>query len=138
MNFITENLPTILGYLFGGGTLTAYFFERKKNKAIAKGVEADAETKEINNGSKVIDLYKEALDDLQNRYEKKYVETSEMWERKYGMMQDEMHQLETSFQRKNKLLEDENKLKNKFISSLKREIRERDNEIKRLKEAAKK
>lgn len=136
MNFIAEHLPQILPYLFGAGGIGAFFIERRKNKAVTKGVEADVDSKEINNNSKVIDLYKEALDDLQNRYEKRYNEISEMFEKKYQMMRDEMQQLEASFERKNKLLEDEIKLKNKFISSLKRELRERDNEIKRLKEEA--
>lgn len=136
MNFIQENIGQILGYLFGAGGLSAFLFERRKNTAVTKGVEADADAKEINNGTKVIDLYKEALDDLQNRYEKRYNEISEMFEKKYQLMRDEMQQLEASFERKNKLLEDEIKLKNKFISSLKRELRERDAEIKRLKAQA--
>jgi hypothetical protein len=136
MNFIVDNLALILTTIFGGGTLTAYIFERRKNKAITKGVEADVDTKEIKNTSIIITQYKEALEDLPVRYEQKYQEMAKLWEKKVGMLLQEINQLENSYQRKSKLLEDEIKLKNKFISSLKREIRERDIEIKRLKEAA--
>jgi predicted RNase H-like nuclease (RuvC/YqgF family) len=136
MNFILENLALILTTIFGGGSLTAYIFERRKNKAVTKGVEADVDTKEINNSSIIIAQYKEALEDLPARYELKYQEMAKLWEKKVGMLLEEINQLENSYQRKSKLLEDEITLKNKFISSLKREIRERDNEIKRLKAAA--
>jgi hypothetical protein len=118
MSFILDNLPILLGYLFGAGGFFAFLFERKKNKAVTQGVVADANEKEIDNGGKVVDLYKNALDDLENRYEKKYNEITALFDRKI------------------KVLEDEIKLKNKFISSLKRELRERDIEIKKLKEAA--
>lgn len=136
MNYILENIPLLLGYLFGAGGLFAFISERKKNKAVASGLEADADSKEIDNGAKIIIQYKEALEDLPVRYEQKYQEMATLWEKKVQMLLDEIAQLEKSYQRKTKLLEDEIKLKNKFISSLKREIRERDNEIKKLKEAA--
>ncbi|MCT4698088.1 hypothetical protein [Tenacibaculum haliotis] len=137
LQFIQENLSQILGYTLGTGGVVMAIIERRKNTAITKGVEADVESKEIDNGSKVIDMYKKALDDLPNRYEKKYQETSELWERKFQMMTQEMTQLEGAYQRKNKLLEDEIKLKNKFISSLKRELREKDNENRLLKQQLK-
>jgi hypothetical protein len=90
MNFITENIALIISTIFGGGGLAAYFFERKKNNAVTKGVEADATTKEIDNGGKVIDLYKQALDDLENRYEKKYQEINSLYERKIKVLEDEI------------------------------------------------
>jgi predicted RNase H-like nuclease (RuvC/YqgF family) len=136
MNFITDNIVLIVSTIFGGGSLTAYIFERSKNKAITKGVEADVDSKEIANSTKIINQYKDALEDLPARYELKYLEMEKLWEKKVGMLLEEIRQLESSYERKTKLLEDEIKLKNKFISSLKREIRERDLEIKRLKEAA--
>lgn len=90
MNILTDNLALILTSLFGAGGFFAFLFERKKNKAITKGVEADADAKEINNGSKVIDLYKQALDDLENRYEKKYQEITALYERKMKVLEDEI------------------------------------------------
>tara|TARA_B110000967_G_C18488010_1_gene365402 strand:+ start:92 stop:508 length:417 start_codon:yes stop_codon:yes gene_type:complete len=138
MNFITDNIALILTTIFGGGSLTAYIFERTKNRAITKGVEADVDSKEIANSSNIINQYKDALEDLPTRYELKYLEMEKLWEKKVGMLLEEIEQLENSYQRKTKLLEDEIKLKNKFISGLKREIKERDIEIKRLKAAAEK
>jgi len=46
------------------GLPTWYFTKRKNN--------ADATTTEIDNGAKVVDLYKSALDDLPVRYEERY------------------------------------------------------------------
>ncbi|MEE9408121.1 MAG: hypothetical protein V3V28_08610 [Polaribacter sp.] len=137
MNFIQENLPLLLGYLFGAGGIFAFIFERKKNKAVTKGVQADAETKEINNASIIIGQYKDALEDLPIKYELKYLEMEKLWEKKVQMLSDEIKHLDNSYQRKSKLLEDEIKLKNKFIISLKREVREKESENKLLKEALK-
>lgn len=134
IQFIQDNIGQIFGYTLGAGGVGMAIFERRKNKAITKGVEADVESKEIDNGSKVIEMYKAALDDLPNRYEKKYQETAELWERKFQMMSQEMTQLEGAYIRKNNLLEDEINLKNKFISSLKRELREKEKENTELKQ----
>ena len=60
MNFLTDNIALILTTLFGGGSLTAYIFERSKNHAITKGVEADVDSKEIENSTKIINQYKDS------------------------------------------------------------------------------
>jgi hypothetical protein len=122
MNFITDNLALIFSTLFGGGTLTAYIFERKKNNAVTKGVEADVSTKEIDNSTKVIELYKNSLDDLEKRYENKYVEITNFFEKRVTMLKEEIEHIEGLYARKNKLLEDEIKLKNRFITGLKKEV----------------
>lgn len=133
MEFITQHFAIIISTIFGGGSLVGWIFEKRKNKAITKGVEADANTKEIDNGSKVVEMYKKALEDLPIKAEQKYKETVLLWEKKVSMLTDEMKYLEESYQRKNKLLEDEIKLKNKFIVTLKRELRDQQNENKILK-----
>lgn len=51
-----------------------YLQEVEKLKVEVLQAQKVAETTEIENGVKVIDLYKSALDDLNNRYEKKYRE----------------------------------------------------------------
>lgn len=137
MNFFTDNFVTILTTFFGGGSTIMYVLERKKNKAITKGVEADVESKEIDNGSKVIDLYKAALDDLELRCEKKYLEMETLYNAQNKILKEENSALEKAYLRKVKLLEDENKLKNKIIVSLRKEIRERDAQIKKLNVAIK-
>lgn len=55
---------------FIGGFL-GWFFTRKK-------LNAEVTTTEIDNGAKVVDLYKSALDDLSVRYEDKYKHVEEM------------------------------------------------------------
>jgi hypothetical protein len=90
MNFITENLGIIISSLFGVGGIWGYLFERNKNKAITKGVEADAEAKEIHNGGQIIDRYIAALDDLENRYEKKYLQITALYDSKVKVLEDEI------------------------------------------------
>lgn len=104
VELIQGNIITIISTLFGGGGVIAYLFERRKNKAVTKGVEADANSKEIDNSSKVVDLYKTALNDLENRYEKKYKEITELYERKIKVLQDEIRlhkRYSTSLKREN-------------------------------------
>ncbi len=101
------------------------FIDKRKAKA-------EASTTEIENGLKLVNMYKDALDDLPNRYETRFQEVEQLWSKKVQMLQEEVQHLEASYQRKTKLLEDEIKLKNKFIVSLRREVRERDTLIKQL------
>jgi hypothetical protein len=51
--------------------LPTWYIARRKNNA-------DATTTEIDNGAKVVDLYKDALNDLPARYEEKYKHVQEM------------------------------------------------------------
>ncbi len=51
--------------------LPTWFIARRKNNA-------EVTTTEIDNGSKVVDLYKSALDDLPVRYEERYKHIEEM------------------------------------------------------------
>lgn len=63
--YLSEGFATILG------AFTAWFFTRKKT-------DVEVDTTEIDNGDKVIKRYKDALDDLDARYEKKYQHLEEM------------------------------------------------------------
>lgn len=114
MEFILENLEQFIGYLFGAGGLLAYVFERRKKQAETKGVEADAKSKEIENSEKVVSLYKNALDDLSTRYEKKYNEITALYERKI------------------KVLEDEIRVHKRMVTALKKEIAELRKQVKIL------
>jgi hypothetical protein len=127
--------------VLGTGGLVAYIFERRKNRAVAKQAEAEAGGKEIDNASKLIEMYKEALEDLPTRHEKKFQETQKFWEQKFNeteklwqqqlaMLQKELNQLELTYARKTKVLESEIKLKDKFILNLKKELREKDRLLK--------
>ncbi|WP_373942663.1 hypothetical protein OEG92_05575 [Polaribacter sejongensis] len=82
MNLITDNLLPILTTLFGGGFSLAYVFERKKNRAITKGVEADAETKTIQNENLVIAQLQKAVEDLPRIAESRFREMEEVLQKK--------------------------------------------------------
>jgi predicted RNase H-like nuclease (RuvC/YqgF family) len=101
--FLIENIMSIIATLLGGTGLAGWFFERRKRIAEANGMEAENESKEIDNGSKVVELYRSALDDLGVRYEKKFAEVVDLYERKI------------------KVLEDEIRLHKRIISNLKKE-----------------
>jgi hypothetical protein len=68
----------------GGGYFTWLFAKSKYTQEVEKlkvevqQAKNSAETTEIDNGSKVVDLYKSALDDLGVRYEEKYKHVEEM------------------------------------------------------------
>lgn len=68
----------------GGGYFSFLFAKSKYQQEVAKlrvevlQAQKIAETTDIENGSKVVDLYKEALDDLGIRYEQKYRHLDEM------------------------------------------------------------
>ena len=68
--------------LFLGGLINFIFNKRKEKAGVT--------TTEIENGSKVVDLYKEALDDLPIRYEKKFSELNELWEKKVQILKEEI------------------------------------------------
>ena len=66
--------------------LPTWFIARRKNNA-------DVTTTEIDNGAKVVDLYKDALNDLPARYEEKFQHVQEM-----------AHNVEKLFEKKEALL----------------------------------
>jgi hypothetical protein len=70
----------------GIGGLFGWFFTRRKYNA-------DTTTTEIENGSKLVELYKTALDDLPARYEEKYKHVQEM-----------AHNVEKLFEKKEAIL----------------------------------
>ena len=79
--FAQALIAGVIGWVFG----------RKKQNAEVDGLQVDNESKEIDNGSKVVHMYKEAIDDLGIRYEKKFSEVVELYERKVQMLTDEIN-----------------------------------------------
>lgn len=77
------------------GMLVVWFPNRKKQKV-------DLSSTEIENGSKLVTLYKDALDDLGNRYEKKYCD-----------LEKQAKNIQLLFERKEELLEKEIELHKK-------------------------
>lgn len=78
---VLSALVTMVG---GTGYFTFIFAKSKYKQEVEKlrventTAQKSAETIDIENGSKVVDLYKEALDDLPARYEEKYKHVQEM------------------------------------------------------------
>lgn len=78
---VVSALVTMVG---GTGYFTFIFAKSKYKQEVEKlrfeALQAQklAETTDIENGSKVVDLYKDALDDLGIRYEEKYKHVEEM------------------------------------------------------------
>ena len=79
--FLSTILVGFAGYVFGG----------QKMKAEVKGLDADAEGKEIENSDKIVKLYKDAIDDLGGRYEVKFKEITAMYEMKIKLLEDEIN-----------------------------------------------
>lgn len=78
---VVGGIVTMIG---GTGYFTFLFAKSKYNQEVEKlrmealQAKKSTETTDIDNGSKVVDLYKEALDDLPSRYEEKYKHVQEM------------------------------------------------------------
>lgn len=83
MELTIANISILVVTLFGSGSFIAFIFEKRKNKAVAAGLETD-------NEAKIIKIYVAALDDLGVRYEKKFTEIVEMYERKVKVLEDEI------------------------------------------------
>lgn len=87
----TQNLIiTIIGYVFGAGGLLFWFLERRKFNAEVEAVLENVNASKIDNDVKLSHHYKEILDDLKERYEKKFEEFEKMWQAKEKLMKDEL------------------------------------------------
>lgn len=77
---MNESISIVIGVLATGGVggFFGWFWTRKKYEAEVLKQVADVTTTDIDNGSKVVDLYKSAMDDLGARYEEKYKHIQEM------------------------------------------------------------
>ncbi len=88
--FILQNIEAIIASIAGTGGFLGWFFERRKRRLHNQGVEADVESKEIDNSKEIINMYKTTLDDLGKRYEDKFKDVSELYEQKMKLLQDEI------------------------------------------------
>ena len=95
MEFLKEYFGEALA-LFLGAIINWLFNKRKENAGVT--------TTEIDNGTKVVELYKSALDDLSLRYEQKYQE-----------IENRRQNIEKLFDSKEKLLQQELELLRKQV-----------------------
>ena len=91
---ITEILPVLTA---AAGGLSGFLFSKHKRKAETNNLE-------ISNTEKLLNQYREVLDDLTARNEKKFIE------------------LEAAYERKIKVLEEEIKIHKRLIEAFKQEI----------------
>jgi len=86
---ITEIIAGV-GTLLTTISSAGWFFERRKRNALAESVETENEGKIIDNRAKEVELYKTALDDLGDRYEKRFLEVEDLYKRKVQVLEDEI------------------------------------------------
>lgn len=82
MNDLAKEIVILVITAFTGGFFGWFFTRRKQN--------AEATGSEIDNGSKVVELYKEALDDLPIRYEKKFIDLDDLFLQKEKILKEEI------------------------------------------------
>lgn len=75
--YFGEVLTLAVGAFFG------WFFQRKKQKA-------EVSSSEIDNGVKVVEMYKSALDDLPARFEEKFQNLNELFSQKERILKEEI------------------------------------------------
>ena len=76
--WLLNNAISILTILFGGGFSIAWFFERKKNKALANQEIAKASQEEATALTNMQNAYKEFTEDMSKRYEELRCEFDEL------------------------------------------------------------
>lgn len=108
--FLSAILTGVAGFIFG----------KRKLRAEVAGMNADNEGKEIENTDKLVKLYKEALDDLDSRYETKFKEFSDFSDKKVLMLQQQIDFQESI----NEQLKAENNLLKAENTILKTKLRE--------------
>ncbi|GLB51698.1 hypothetical protein NBRC110019_07370 [Neptunitalea chrysea] len=115
--------PELLAGLTGGlgtglGAFFTWLFNKKRQEAQTKQEQENAESTEIDNEIKLANYYKVMLDDLGGRYETKYAQLSEVFDRKVKMLEDEIKLLTN----RNKTLTEENRSLKKVVKELKEEL----------------
>lgn len=104
-SYIGEFLTAIIAAFCG------WFFSRRKQRA-------EVNSSEIDNGAKAVNLYKETLDDLGNRYEKKYQDIVALYNNREKLLRDEIAMLKSKL----KMLKQENISLKKRVSELETQI----------------
>jgi hypothetical protein len=87
--------------------LVLWLFNRHKQKS-------EITTTDIDNGAKVVDLYKGALDDLGSRYESKYTSIVELFDKKEAILMQEIDHLKKQLTLYKKMYDDKVKEFNKY------------------------
>ena len=89
MDTITIFITSILTAIGGTGYFT-FLFAKSKYKVEVLQAKENAETTAIDNDIKLSSHYKEILDDLKDRYEKRYKEFEDIMNRKFMLLEEEL------------------------------------------------
>ena len=89
-SFFQKYIAEFLTALIGG--FAAWFFQRKRKRVEVKAAQAD-------NQQKIMDLYQEALDDLEERYEKRFAFLKAEQEAHFATLQTEIKNLKRNLER---------------------------------------
>ncbi|NHN26752.1 hypothetical protein FIA58_013790 [Flavobacterium jejuense] len=81
LEFLKDYIGEAIALFLGG--LINFIFNKRKEKATVT-------TTEIENGSNVVKMYKDALDDLPPRYEKKFNDLNELFDQKERILKEEI------------------------------------------------
>jgi hypothetical protein len=113
-------ITSILTAIGGTGYFT-FLFAKSKYKVEVLQAKENVETTAIENGSKVVELYKNALDDLSLRYEQKYKDIEsrcltieKLFEGKEKLLQQELELLRKQVVLYKKMYDDKVKEFNKY------------------------
>ena len=86
---ILPHIASFIGALLTG--LAGFIFGRKKQNAETESIEVNNDSVEIANVAKIAEVYKNTLDDLGLRYEKKFNEIISLYEQKVKLLHDEIN-----------------------------------------------
>lgn len=83
--YILENLPTILGFIFGAGGLTDSYLQRKKRKTDALSGIQDLYDKFVEDTNEKFQQFQQKIKDLEKEIEAKDL----FWKKKYDALKKE-------------------------------------------------
>lgn len=91
-DFIKEHLSILVATLitasvsgFGG-----WLYGREKLDAEIQKLKTEVYASEIENKNRIVVLYREAMDDLNQRYEAKFTEMTQLYEHKINLLKEEI------------------------------------------------
>ena len=89
LEYILPHIAEFASLVLSG--FAGFIFGRKKQNAETESIEVNNDSVEIANVAKIAEVYKNTLDDLGLRYEKKFNEIISLYEQKVKLLHDEIN-----------------------------------------------